>query len=203
MTNLPQENSLINLPVKISYETLEVFLKKKLEGEEIKKTSQKSSSYARILDLSLASSREENYDLAVDVKFKTLTSFFKNREGNILLDIAFEFDPETQQVFVRDYKFDLKSNSWLMDNSLETIVNSFLYEKLKKKMSFDFRPLIEKQLNSLNGKLEEPLEAIDGIFLSGFLLDFKIKELLPGDKLLLVFVELEAKALVEVKKIDF
>lgn len=196
------ENIRFQVPVKISYKALEGFLRKEMQGEFITTTGNNGevTKYAEILDIALAKSLEPGYDLAVDVKFRTLTTFFRDKEGSVLLDASLHFDPALQKVSVEDYKFQLDTDSWLLNNSLETLVGTFFREKIKKKMNFELRPLVEEQLGSINEKLEK-LEPTDGIVLSGFLSNFRVLQLLPGQELLLIIVEVEGRALVQVDKI--
>ena len=198
-----QDDIKFQIPVKISYTAVEAMLRKQLVGEHITTESNGDvTKYATILDLDLARSHSEGYDLAVDVKFRTLTTFFKNKEGSILLDAKLDFDSAAQQLSVKDYTFDVDSSSWLLSNSLETLAGSFFRDKIRKKMKFDFRPLIEEQLGNINRKLESTIEPVEGISISGFVSGFRILQLPPGEKMLLAIVELKARALVEVERID-
>lgn len=199
-----EDKIVIKVPVKISYSALEAYLREKLVGEKIgKEENGQGTNYISILDLFLAVSREEEFDLAVDVKFKTLTSLFHNKEGSILLDASIDFDAERQLLSVKKYRLQVDSKSWLLKKSFETLINSFFHKKIKKKMKYDFRPLIKEQLIEINKKLESSLEPVEGVFLSGFLDDFKVSDILPGGKMLLILVEIEGNALVDIKKISF
>lgn len=200
----PLEDDLrFQIPVKISYSALQGFLREQLVGEHISTTAEngEETRYAVIQDANLAKSHEAGYDLAVDVKFKTLTTFFRNKEGSILLDASLQFDQGTQKLSVKDYKFDVDSSSWLLNNSLETLVGTFFREKIKKKMNFDFRPLIEEQLGNINQILENSIAPKEGITLSGFITSFRLLQLLPGEKVLLAIVEVQGRMLVEVEEI--
>ena len=199
-----QDDIRFQIPVKISYTALEGFLRQQLVGEHISTTGEngEETKYATFLDVDLAKSHVEGYDLAVDVKFKTLTTFFRNKEGSILLDVSLHFEPGSQKLSVKDYKFDVESSSWLLNNSLETLAGTFFRDKIKKRMNFDFRPLIAEQLGNINKKLESSIEPAEGVSLSGFVTDFRILQLLPGEKVLLAIVEVQGRMLVEVNKID-
>ena len=187
------------IPVKVTYKALETLLREKLVGEDITtENNGEVTKYATILDLDLARSLQQGYDLAVDVKFRTLTTLFRNKEGSILLDAALDFDPAAQKLSVKDYKFEVESSSWLLDNSLETLAGSFFREKIKKKMNFDFKPLIAEKLGDINNKLETAIEPAEGISIEGFVSNFRVLRLLPGEKVMLAIVELEGKAVVSV-----
>lgn len=200
-----QDNINIRVPIKIGYPVLESVLRKKMRGEYIKTESEngKTTNYAEVLDVTLQRSPERDYDLAVELKFRTLTSLFRNKEGNLLIFASLNFDEHKQLLSVKDYKLKVDSNSWLLDKSFQVIANSFVYDRIKSKMKFNFLPLIEKQLLSINEKLENPLEAVEGVNLSGFLNDFSISQIISGDEMLLAIVEIEATAFIDIKNIDF
>lgn len=198
-----EENILIRLPVKITYQALGAFLREKLKGKSIETENKgEVTKYATILDIALARSLEDGFDLAVDLKFKTLTSLFRNKEGSILLDVAMDFNHGEQRISIKDYTLKIDSKSWLLNKSMEMVANSFVYEKMKKKMQFDLRPLIEEQLVSVNEKLEDSLEIAAGIYANGFLVDFNVAEILPGDDFLLVIVEIEASTFIDIRRFN-
>lgn len=203
MKDALQDDLRFQIPVKITYTALEDFLRGQLVGEHISTTSEngEETRYAVLGDVHLAKSQQPGYDLAVDVNFKTLTTFFRNREGSILLDASLHFDQQSQILSVKDYKFDVDSSSWLLNNSLETLVGTFFREKIKKKMRFDFRPLIEEQLGNINKTLEDKVKPTEGIGISGFITSFRILQLLPGEQVLLAIVEVQGNLLVEVEEI--
>ncbi len=201
----PAQNIIVNLPVNITYSAIENMLREKLVGEIIKTEDDngKISRYAQILDISIDSSEETEYDLVLDVKFQTLTSVFKNKEGRILLYLTIQFEEANQEINVRDFKLKGNTSSWLMNNSLEAMANTLLRGKLMKKMQFNFMPLIEKKIIELNGKMEEPYEVHKGIKLFGRIENFSVKKILPKPVNVLVFVNVSANAVVDVEEINF
>ncbi len=203
MSNSLQDKISIRLPVKIGFKVLDEALRNKLVGEniEIEGKDGEVSTYATMLDAALMKSEKEGYDLALDIRFKTLTSLFKNKEGRIFLHLAIEFDPEEQEIMVMDYRLEGKSNNWLMDKSLQAVANTFIYEKLKKRMKLDFSPHIEKQLRKINEKLEEHIKPSEEISLSGYLENFRIIDVIPGESLFLISIEIEGFAIAELTKI--
>ena len=201
--DLSQGLNFIRLPISIDYTVIEAYLRKKMIGETIssEEEDKKVSTYAEILDLSLEKSEDEAYDLALALKFKTLTTFFKNKEGTILLHLSLDFDKEEQLMRVNNFKLEGITKNWLLNRSLETMVNTFMHGKIKNKMKFDFRPEIEKHLRSMNEKLENRLEVAEGIFLFGRLNTFKISEIIPQASRFLVLVNFEGNTLLDIKKI--
>lgn len=201
--DLSQGLNFVRLPIIIAYTVIETFLRKKMIGETISSEAEngKGSTFAEILNLSLEKSQDEAYDLALELKFKTLTTFFRNKEGKILLHLALDFDEEKQLVSVNNFKLEGNTKNWLLNKSLETMVNTFMHGKIKNKMKFDFRPEIEKQLQSINEKLGNRLEVAEGIFLIGRLNTFKISEIIPQPSQFLVLVNFEGNTLLDIKKI--
>lgn len=198
-----QNNVILKLPVNISYAALVAALQEKARGEVIKveKENGKTTSYAEILDVSFENSLEEDYDLVFDIRFKTLTTVFRNKVGRILLHAAIDFDVEEQVVTVIGYKINSISNSWLMDNALEAMANKLIYSKLKKKMNFNFTPILEKQIREINEKIETT-EVKKGISLFGKIDNFKIATIIPKTEHFLVVLDLKGNAVIDIDMIN-
>ncbi|MGY5851569.1 DUF4403 family protein [Salegentibacter sp. F14] len=203
MSNSLQDKISIQLPIKIGFKVLDEALRNKIVGKNIETEGKDGelSTYATILDAGLMKSDKVGFHLILDIKFKTLTSLFKNKEGRLFLYLVTEFDPDDQELYVKDYKLEGKSNNWLMDKGLQTVINTFIYEKLKEKMKLDFSPHIEKQLKKINKKLEEHINPSEEISLSGYLENFKIVDIIPGESLFLISVKVEGFAIAELIKI--
>lgn len=197
-------NNSLSLPVKIEYSILQSLLRKKMIGETISSEEKdgKVSNYAEILNVSLDRSVKENYDLAVEIKFRNLTSFLKNREGKFVLYAALDFDELLQQIQVVDFEIDGTSKNWLFNNTIETIANTFMRGKIRNKMKIDFQPEIQKQLLEINEKLKSNFEVADGIFLSGEMKFIKINEIILQGQQILVLVQVEGQTLINIQNIQ-
>lgn len=198
-----QNNVIISLPVNITYAALVDVLREKVRGEiiQVEKENGETTRYAEILDVSFEKSLLENYDLTFNIEFKTLTTVFKNKTGRLFLDAAINYNEQEQVVHVSDFKLDVKSGNWLMNNSLEAVANKFIYGKLKRKMQFNLRPEIEKHITGLNSKLEDPYELMEGIHLFGKIESFSIGKIIPKPLHFLVLLDLHGNAVVDVEKI--
>lgn len=198
-----QNNVIISLPVNITYAALAEIVQEKARGEIIKVEKEDGSftSYAQILDVSFQESLEDDFDLLFDIKLKTLTTVFKNKVARLLLDVSLDYNEHEQVVSVKDYKLDIKSGNWLMNNSLEAVANKFIYGKLRKKMMFDLKPEIDKRILELNQKMEDPMEVMDGINLFGQIDSFSIGKIIPKPGHFLVLLNLNGNAVVDVEKI--
>ncbi len=198
-------NVILSLPVNITYTALGEMIREKSTGEIIKVENDdgKVTSYAQILDVSFQQSREVKYDLVFDIQFKTLTTVFKNKVARVLLDVSLDYDAIKQVIRVKDYRLDVKSNNWLMNNSLEAVANKIIYGKLKKKMQFDLKQEIEKRIPEINQKLENPLEIMQGVNLFGQVDSFSVGAIIPKADHFLVLLNLNGNAVVDVERIIF
>lgn len=205
MDTSSQNNILITLPVNIAYSAIEGYLKENFTGKIIKdeKENGKVTEYAKIMDMALAGSTEEDFDIVADITFKNLTSLFRNKIGRILLHLSLEFNEEEQEISVINFKLDGKTGNWLMNNSIEAMANTFLHNKIKTKMIFNFRPIIEKQLTDLNKKLEDAFEVKKGINLYGNLKDFRIHRIIPKIKHFYVLLNIEGDAVMDIEELNF
>lgn len=202
----PSENNIvITLPVNLAYAGIDGYLKENYMGEIIReeKENGKVSEYAEILDMSLDRSEEEEFDIAVDVTFKNLTSVFRNKTGRILLHLSLNFDEAEQEIYVDSFKLKGNSGNWLMDNAMQTMANTFLHKKIKNKMVFNFREIIAKQLSDLNKKLEDPYKVKEGINLYGNLKNFRIQRIIPKIRHFYVLLNIEADAVMDIEQLDF
>lgn len=198
----PKGKVIIALPVRAEYYVIEDLLRKKLIGEKVKTEKDgETTTYAEILDVLLERSLEEEYDLVLELKVRALTSFLKNKEGRLLINLSIEFNEEDQVITIKDYKLDGNTRNWLLNNFLETVANVFMYNKLKEKMRFDFLPHIQEQLKLINEKLQKRVEPQKGIFVSGDLESIRIRDIVPQEKHLLVKMDIEGMANVEIEKI--
>lgn len=200
-----QENVVLRLPVKIGYKVIEGFLRNELVGEVVRDdhSDGDTTEYAEILALSLRKSPKENFDLLLMLRLRTLTSFFKNKIVRMSFHAALEFKSEEQEVFVKDYTLEGENRGWLMNKFIQVLANTFMYSSLKKKMKFNFQPVIEKKIAEINQKLSLGTDVFDGISLSGKIHGFRISGLIPGEDHLLVMVEASGNTVVDVKKINF
>jgi len=195
----------VTIPVKIGYPVLDKLLRSKMIGEIISKEDSegKKSNYAQILDVSIEKSELEAYDLRLNINLQTLTSLFKNKQVKIFFYASLDLDKVQQKISLKDYEIDGKTKNWIADQLLETVVNKWMYAKVKKKMNFDFMPHIEEHIKSLNEKLENKLEAKEGIHLIGSLENIELSNLKAGESDLWLSVTTKGTGIIELTKLDF
>lgn len=203
-TGSAKSNVNIQLPVKVDYRVLDEFLQKKLQGKTLSKGKADggSSDHAKIQHISLRKSGMEDFDLAVHVTLELLTSFFKGKKIKVVVHLALQFDAAKQEIRIDHYELDGENTNWVINKLVETLVNTFMYDKLKQKMKVDLRPFIDKQLGALNRKLKDRLELSEGINLSGEMNRFRIEEVYPGQNYLLVSIDIAGNNVVNIQKID-
>ena len=203
MENSFDDNIEIKLPIRIEAKAVEKLIQTKMIGENIKSEKDgEVTHYAEVLDIHLSKSEDPNFDLALDLKLRTLTTFFKNKELDLRVYLSLGFSEEEQQMFIQDYKIDGETDNWLVDKFIQTVANNVLYSKVKSKMNFKIQPLIEKQLLELNEKLRNKLEARDGIFLLGALSTLRVSNLTMDEVHFYLDILVKGSALVEITKLD-
>ena len=70
-------------------------------------------------------------------------------------------------------------------------------------MKVDLKPHLEKHTGKLNEKLLNGTEIQQGIHLSGHVNKFSVNEIIPGQRYLLVSLNLLSNNVVNIKEIDF
>lgn len=205
ITATAQDKVYVTLPIKINYRVANEILNKKLRGKIIKKEDKDGSvkEYAEVLSANVKKTSTEGYDLLLTAKLKTLTSIFKNKEVELRVLLAVEFKEAEQKIVVEDFEINGRTGNWFLNSFVETVVNTFMYGNLKKKMKFDLKPLLGDQLDSLNKKLLKGLQPVNGIFLNGQLNDLRVVQILAGEDHLLVVVQTSGNALANIRDIDF
>lgn len=196
-----QENVTLRIPVRIPYRVVQGYLRRQFIGEVIKKEGKngEEKQYAEILALSLDKSPRENFNLMLHLQIRTMTSFYKNKIIRIKMHAALQFNEADQEIFVEDFSLEGENNSWLINQFLELLANSVMYSSFRKKMRFSFQELLQEQKNNLNLKLENQLEAYSGIFLDGFINQFKISDVIAGEDFLVLSVRGSGNILVDIE----
>ena len=195
----------LRLPVKIDYHVIDTFLRKKFTGELISKTDKEGNvvNYAKIDSIALEKSYKEGFDIALQIKFKMLTTLFKNKEGVIEFYASLEFNNEEQMLEVIDFKLIGATKNWIFNKAIESIANTFIHEKIKNKMRFDLRSEIEKKLPVINGKMEDPVEVSSGVYISGDLRSFLVEAIQFKENHMLIYVDFEGGIGLDIKKLNF
>lgn len=197
-------NIILHLPVKIEYKVLENYLQKKFLGKVLSKgkANGETSDHARIQKINLERSPLEDFDLAVHLQLKLLTTFLRDREIKMVVHLSLSFKESQQELIIVRYKLEGQNNGWFTDKVVETLINNFMYSKLKQKMKFDLKTVIDHRLEKLNTELSSGKEIADGINLSGKLSEFRVQEVIPGQRTLLVSIKVLGNSVLNIRKIE-
>ncbi len=198
------QNISITFPIKIRYTVLEKYLCEKFVGEIISKESAngKQVKYAKILDIGLAKSEVESYNLEVKLKIQTLTFLYKNRSLDIIIQTSLILDAESQTIYFKDYKIDSQGKSWLADQLLESVLNTFFYQKVVKNLKFELSPIIKQQMDVINENLANKLETNKGIFLMGSLDNLRVSYLKAKENELWIFLYVGGWGVVDIEHLE-
>jgi len=201
--NDPNNNITAKLPLVISYEALEGVLKNKLIGEHIEKDKDngKTIKYAEILDVSLSKSKALNFDIEISFKLKSLMFLFKNSTFGLQVDVSLRLDEKRQFIKVDNFEIDSKGLNKVTDSILESVVNRFMYKKLKNKLQLDLVPKLEKQLKSINDELANRLQAKDGVHISGKMENLRLLDLKAKENFLWILISLNGWGVIEIDSI--
>ncbi|HET8752992.1 MAG TPA: hypothetical protein VFM59_01420, partial [Salinimicrobium sp.] len=110
---------------------------------------------------------------------------------------------ESQEISVQKYEIDGLNNGWIINNLLERLINSFLYNKLKNKMKFRLQPLLQSKISDLNTKLLSGLEVKNGIFLSGEVENLEVFKILFEEEAIIVFLDIAGNNKIKIQKLEF
>lgn len=174
------ENVEIKLPVEVEYVVLNELLQQKLQGKILSKGKNNgdSTDQAKIEEIYLEQGLKEGFPISLQLKIKLLTTIFSGKEVEMIVHLSPEFQPENQEILVKKYEIDGLNNGWVINNLLESLVNSFLYNNLKNKMKFNLQPLLQSKIADINSKLSSGMEVKNGIFLSGEIKNLRVEKIL-------------------------
>lgn len=198
------DNITAKLPLVISYRALEDTLKEKLIGEPIEKDKEngKTVKYAEILDVSLGKSKAIDFDIEIRFTLKSLMLFFKNSTFDIQVDASLILDQRNQFVRVENFEINSKGLNKITDSILESVVNRFMYQKLKNKLQLDLVPKLEQQLKSINEELANRIQAKEGIHISGKMENLRLVDIKAKKDYLWILISLNGWGVIEIDTIQ-
>lgn len=174
----PNQDITVTLPVRIGFEVIETFLKKKFIGTTISKNDDKGkpSNYFKILDLNLSESQAEPYNLQLRLKLQTLTLLFRKKDIQVSVLADLRMDIETQKLYVKAFNINSSGESWIANNILKSVLNTFIYKKIINTLSIDLMPILQEKIELINDKLALELKATKNISIMGNLENFTISQ---------------------------
>ena len=197
------DNIVAKIPLIMTYKAINEVLRQELIGEFLKKNNERKNEtrYAQILDISLRKSDRAGFDMEVNLKLKSFLLIHKNTKFHLLVDIALKLDEDLQLIKIEDYKVDNKGLNFITDNIIESVVNKFLYRKMRGKMQFDLIPKLKNQIDEINSNLAESIKVKEGILITGNLENLKLVDIQAKKKHLWVLISLAGWGAVEIEKI--
>lgn len=199
------QNISVSLPIKIGFTALKKYLNKEFIGKIISRhiSNGKEIKYFKILDIDIDKSEIKNYNIELIVKLETLTAFYNNRSLQISIQALVNMDVDSQKLYVDTYKIDSTGKSWLANQMLESVVNSFVYRKIIKNLNIDLLPLINEKLGQLNDQLAAKIEVKSGISVLGSLENLTIThfEVKPND--IWIIINIIGWGIIDIENLDF
>ncbi|WP_026449579.1 DUF4403 family protein [Aequorivita capsosiphonis] len=201
----PDQDISLTLPVRIGLGTIEPFLKKKFNGTTISKTDAKgkASNYFKILDLNLAESDVETYNVELRLQLETLTRIFNKKVIEVMVQADLRLDVEAQKLYVEAYKINSSGESWFANTILNSVLNTFIYKKFIKSLHLDLMPIIKEKLDLVNAKLTSKMEATKNISIMGNVEDFTLKHFKIKKDEVWVLVHTEGWCVIAIEDLEF
>lgn len=183
----------IQLPISVTYPALEGVLKQKMLGEYIPKQEKGSTEvpYAQILDIALAGSDDNYYDVILRLKIRILRTVLKRDQADLLVKATLDYDNATQQLFVSRFKLDSKTSSGFFNTGIEVLANKVAYNQILKRTRVNLGAIISQEVKKANGLLENGLD-VKGAKLTGKAEKVQVLDISPHRDRLSLSLEIQA-----------
>lgn len=194
----------VSIPIRTSFIAVNDYLNKKFVGETIGRTNSngKEVDYFKVLDIDIAKSDIEKYNIELKVKLETLTTIYNKHELQISIQASVKMDFDTQKIYVDTYKIDSTGGNWVVNKLLDSIVNTFIYQKIIKKLNIELLPLINEKLIELNAKLASRIEVKSGISVLGSLDNLTITHFKVKEKYIWTLININGWGLIDIEDLD-
>jgi len=202
--SVKDNNIELNIPVSLSYASMDKIAREKLTGQIIKAKNKKGKEkkYGKILDVEVFGSKENNYDVVVGLKTNVYRTLFKREMAHLFLHTKLNYDTVKKNLYVKDFKLDSKTETGLYNFALEALANKLAYSYVLKKLQFNVRDAIEKQKLVANKALENKIELTKGVKISGVVETLDIKQVIAQPDRLFCLFTLKGNSKVEVLEVQ-
>ena len=199
------EDLSLSLPIRISFIALKNYLNKEFADKIISKTntSGKEIKYFKILDIDVAQSNIEMYNIELIVNLQTLTTFYHKRDLQISVQTLVNMDVTSQTVYIDTYKIDSKGESWFANQMLKSIINTFVYRKIIKNLNIELSPIINEKLIQLNEKLASKIELKNGISTLGALENLILTHFEVKNNHIWMIININGWGIIDIEHLDF
>ena len=194
----------LSIPIKISFTALKNHMNREYVGKIISRPNSNGTpvNYFKILDIDLVQSDFEKYNIELIFKLETLTTFYNKRELQISVLTFVKMNIESQEVYVDSYKIDSKGDSWLANQLVKSIINTFIYQKIIKNLSIALLPVIKKNRDLLNEKLASKIEVKSGMSILGSLENLTITHFEIKQNNIWVIINMNGWGIIEIESLD-
>ncbi len=151
----------INIPINISFNSLEILANREIAG----KLYEKNGIKVKFNSVELKGVRLSNTSLLlikVNVKGKAKSKRFN---GDLYFTALPAIDTINKLVFIEDFRIEPNTNSFLINKGLPYLIDNFYYEELKNKLKYSYQSDYKKYFDLINEQLKN-IE-IDNLIING------------------------------------
>ncbi|MBJ7882029.1 DUF4403 family protein [Gelidibacter salicanalis] len=195
----------LTLPVQIGFEVLDTFLKKKFRDTNISHKDAKgnSSNYFRILDLKLAESEHNAYNLCLKMRLQPLTLLFNRNTVEVSVHADLKLNVDTQKLYVEAYNMDSSGKNWVTNNLLKSVLNTFIYKKIINALSLDLMPIVKEKIEIINAQLASTLKTTKGVSIMGNVANFTISHFEIKKDVIWVLIHTQGWCVISIDDLEF
>ena len=199
------EDISLSIPIKISFTALINHLNKKFVGKTISRDNAngREINYFKILDIAIDKSDFHKYNIELKLKLETLTTFYNKRELHVSVHARVYMDMKSQRISIAAYEIDSTGKSWIANQMLKSVVNTFIYRKIIKNLSIELLPLIDEKLIQLNEKLASKIELKSGISILGLMKSLTITHFEVKQNDIWVILNINGWGIIDIESLDF
>ena len=198
------EDISLSIPIKISFTALINHLNKKFVGKTISRDNAngREINYFKILDIAIDKSDLHKYNIELKLKLETLTTFYNKRELYVSVHARVYMDMKSQRVSIAAYEIDSTGKSWIANQMLKSVINTFIYRKIIKNLSIELLPLIDEKLIQLNEKLASKIELKSGISILGSMKSLTITHFEVKQNDIWVILNINGWGIIDIESLD-
>ena len=198
------EDISLSIPIKISFTALINHLNKKFVGKTISRDNAngREINYFKILDIDIDKSDFHKYNIELKLKLETLTTFYNKRELHVSVHARVYMDMKSQRISIAAYEIDSTGKSWIANQMLKSVINTFIYRKIIKNLSIELLPLIDEKLIQLNEKLASKIELKSGISILGSMKSLTITHFEVKQNDIWVILNINGWGIIDIESLD-
>jgi hypothetical protein len=187
------------VPISITYSALEDVLRNQFVGGFIPKsgTQTHDSPYAQILDLGISGSSTSNAEVIVNIKIKVLRTVLKRDQVDLYALASVGYDNASQQLYVNQFKLNVRTSSGFYNTALEVLVNKVAYSQILQEARIDLKEIIGEEVTKVNRSLQEGIE-LKGLKIKGAVSSISVLNVIPEQNKVSCAVEVKGDLQVDI-----